>query len=131
MNTEKRENEWVWMEIRGHYFFVNYKSDTILTLDAAKEIISDAIRFASNKTYPVLTDIRNMPSHYKDVREYFANEGSKHVCANAILVSNPLSRILANFFLSINKPVAPTKLFTEEEKAAKWLEMFPVKHRAN
>ncbi len=123
------ENEWVFMEVRGHYFCTRFKPNTKLDLRAAKKIISDAVELAGNKTYPILTDIREMPSHSKDVRDYFANEGSESAVANAILVSSSISRILANFFLSINRPTIPTRIFTDTAKAAKWLEMFPVKHR--
>jgi len=129
MNTIKSENEWVWMEIRGHYFYVSYKPNTTLELSSAKKIIADAVALAGDKIYPALTDIREMPAHGKEVRTYFANEGSHNASANAIIVSNSFSMLLANFFLTLNKPVVPTRIFTDVTKAAKWLEMFPIKAR--
>jgi hypothetical protein len=129
MGTIKKENEWVLMEIRAHYFYVCYKPNTLLDLKAAKTIIQEATELAGDKIYPALTDIREMPTHNKDVREYFANEGSHNASANAIMVSSSISKVLANFFLTLNKPVVPTKIFTDLSKAVKWLEMFPVKAR--
>jgi hypothetical protein len=32
---------------------------------------------------------------------------------------------MGNFFLGLNKPHFPTKLFTSEEKAEVWLKEFP------
>ena len=129
MKIMKGENAWVWMEIKGHYFYTQFKPNTTLDLAAAQKIIEDAVILAGDKTYPVLTDIRDMPPHSKEVRDYFANEGSDSACANAILVSSSISRILANFFLNINKPLIPTRIFNDPVKAAKWLEMFPIKQR--
>ena len=129
MNTIKGENEWVKMEIHEYYFFIEYKTGTKLDLIAAKKIIEDAVKLADGKVYPAMTDIKNMPSHSKDVRDYFANEGSKNAIANAIIISSSLSSILANIFLTLNKPVIPTRIFTDSKKAAKWLEMFPVTSR--
>lgn len=129
MVTIKAENEWVWMEIRGHYFYTCYKPGKILDLPAAQKIISDATELSKDKIYPALTDIRDMPTHAKDVRNYFANEGSHNASANAIIVSSTVSKMLANFFLTLNKPIVPTRIFTDSAKAVKWLEMFPVKAR--
>lgn len=129
MPTIKGENEWVLMEIREHYFYVCYKPNTTLDLTAAKKIIQQATELAGDKIYPALTDIRDMPAHSKEVREYFANEGSHNASANAIMVSSSLSKVLATFFLTLNKPIVPTRIFTDQSKAAKWLEMFPIKGR--
>ncbi len=129
MTKIEGENDWVWIEIKGHYLCTRFKPNTTLTLDAAKKIIYDALAIAGDKTYPVLTDIRDMPPHNKDVRDYFASDPENSASANAILVSSSISRILANFFLSINRPNIPTRIFTDQAKAAKWLEMFPIKQR--
>ncbi|HVD97539.1 MAG TPA: hypothetical protein VNB90_04985 [Cytophagaceae bacterium] len=122
----KQENEWVWMELRESHFLVTYKPNTILDLQAAQTIIREATELAGDKVYPALTDIKDMPSHPKEVRQYFANEGSHNATANAILVSSSINKIMANFFLTLNKPTVPTRLFTDANKAIKWLEMFPV-----
>jgi hypothetical protein len=129
METIKGENEWVWMEVKGHYFYTQFKPNTKLDLEAAKTIIHDAVVLAGDKIYPVLTDIRDMPPHDKEVRDYFANEASASSLVNAILVSSSISRILANFFLTLNKPSIPTRIFNDPVKAAKWLEMFPIRPR--
>jgi hypothetical protein len=41
--------------------------------------------------------------------------------AFAILIDSSVSRVVGNFFLGINKPAVPTKLFTNEKEAVKWL----------
>lgn len=43
------------------------------------------------------------------------------VAASAIIVTNLASRIIANFFIKVNKPKIKYKLFGTVEEAAKWL----------
>ena len=37
---------------------------------------------------------------------------------------SPLTRAIGNFFLGLNKPLMPTRLFTSEEEALAWLKTF-------
>jgi hypothetical protein len=39
----------------------------------------------------------------------------------AVLVGNPMSRIIGNFFLRVTRPAYPTRLFTDEASARRWL----------
>jgi len=39
----------------------------------------------------------------------------------ALLIASPLSRVLGNFYLRINRPETPTRLFSSEEEAGAWL----------
>jgi hypothetical protein len=44
------------------------------------------------------------------------------VSAVALIVDTPLSRVLGNFFLAVNKPLYPTRLFDNEASALAWLQ---------
>ncbi len=45
-------------------------------------------------------------------------------CAFGIIINSAVSRVLGNFYLGINKPSVPTKLFDNEIDAVKWLKQF-------
>jgi hypothetical protein len=57
------------------------------------------------------------------VREFYAQH-SPRLKANAMLVGSVLSEMIGNFFINLNKPDAPTKLFTNESDAVNWLLSF-------
>ncbi len=58
-------------------------------------------------------------------RDYFANEKSASVQrATALLVGTPVSRTIGNFFMGLNRPVSPTRLLTDPQKAIEWLHTF-------
>jgi hypothetical protein len=46
------------------------------------------------------------------------------VSASAILVSSPMLKMMANFFILVNKPKNPTRMFTSKESAVEWLANF-------
>jgi hypothetical protein len=46
------------------------------------------------------------------------------VSAVALVVATPLSRMMGNFFLTVSKPMAPTRLFDDEASALAWLQEF-------
>jgi hypothetical protein len=48
-------------------------------------------------------------------------EGVKFTQATALLIDSLPKKILFNFFVKFNKPVAPTKGFTSREEAFSWL----------
>ena len=68
-----------------------------------------------------LVDIRNMLFIDAKTREYAAAQYRPHVAGQAILISSQVSGYFANIFLKFSKPKVPTKLFTKEDEALKWL----------
>ena len=73
---------------------------------------------------PVLTDARGLVKVDREARKYSASERSDLICALAVLVESPLSKVLANFFYKVNAPPYPTRVFTSESEALEWLRAF-------
>ena len=44
------------------------------------------------------------------------------IVALAIFADSPASRVIGNIFLTVNKPIFPTRIFTDEGDALDWLE---------
>lgn len=53
-----------------------------------------------------------------------SEEVIKHCSAIAMLVDSLGQKILANFFIKTIRPNTPTRFFTDEESAIKWLKEF-------
>ncbi len=93
-----------------------------INLDHAKENSAKVRELSGDQVFPILVDIRKIRSISKEARDHFAMRGRKPgVVAIAMLVSSPLSRIIGNFFLGLNHPVVPTRMFTDREQAEEWL----------
>ena len=79
----------------------------------------------TGKKFPLIVDARDVKSISKDARRHFSihNRDTK-VIAFAIMVKSPLSRVIGNFFMGINKPSVPARLFDDEAQALAWLKTF-------
>ena len=92
-------------------------------LETAKENVSAGIKVSGGIKRPLLLDMSKIKSMDKDARDYYARcdkrEGSEK--AVALAVKSPVSRMIGNFFLGLNKSTIPTRLFTDDKKALEWL----------
>ncbi len=86
----------------------------------------ERIRNSLNKEKTrVLVDMTELTEMSKEVRDYFANERTASVQrATALLIVSPVNRIIGNFFMGMNKPISPTRLFTDQQQAMQWLQTF-------
>jgi hypothetical protein len=95
------------------------------TLEDAKAQIALHRRDMAAKPRPILVDIRKARSVSREARAYYAGYASAEIYSAAgFIVESPLSRALGNFFLGLNKPMYPTRLFTSEEEALAWLRQY-------
>ncbi len=99
-----------------------------VTEELAKENVDaqESVRDSMNKAKTrVLIDMTAVSEISKEARDYFANERTASIQrATALLIGSPVSRVIGNFFMGLNKPISPTRLFTDPQKAIKWLHTF-------
>jgi len=91
----------------------------------AQTNVATCFRVGGERRRPVLVDVRQMKGFEREARVYYSSEETAQIItALGLLVGSPLSRVLANFFLGLNRVRVPTKLFISEEKAVEWLKGF-------
>lgn len=81
-------------------------------------------RLLEGKKGLVLVDARVKYSFSAEARTYVASQSAESRLATAVLVSSRAGKHLANLYLRINRPVSPTRLFTKEKEAVRWLLSF-------
>jgi hypothetical protein len=114
----------IWLGEDGIVRSIEPRAEAV-TLAYTKEIFSAILKVSKGKKRPFLADIRKIKSVDRESREYFASEEvSNAVSAIALLVSSPVSKVIGNFYMRLNNPVCPTKLFTSESEAIEWLKGF-------
>jgi hypothetical protein len=81
--------------------------------------------FYKNVKFPILVDTRPMKSITGAARKHFSTNGrDTKISAMALLVGSPISKVIGNFFIGLNKPEVPAKLFNSESDALRWLNQF-------
>lgn len=101
-----------------------YHPSVVLNLRAAEQVVSDRLKFQGEKVLPVFCDTRGIKDTEKSARDFLAKEGSVMTTAVAFLVNPPISQAITDFYVRTNKPVTPTKIFTEKYEALRFLKSF-------
>jgi len=105
---------------------VEFDAGAVVTIEDAKRSTAATIEVTGGQPRPALIDFGNLKGLSKECRRYYATDPD-HVAtytAVAIVVGNALSRVIANFFLGINRPLKPTRLFDDRNAAIEWLTRF-------
>ncbi len=100
------------------------KDKVDLELEDAIEIDDISYDFVEGKPFVTLVDVRNIRSNMShEAREHFAT--NKKITdirkAQAIVVNNLHTKLLANFYMKFHKPTNPVKIFSDYDKAEKWV----------
>ena len=113
------------MSISDGILYWRYVSGAEVTVDVARAEIAETMRLVvehGKGKLPFVIDIRNIRSITREAREYLASaEASEPLTAVGLLTTSPISRVIGNFFLGLNRPPHPIRMFTSEEDAVAWL----------
>jgi hypothetical protein len=96
--------------------------NTIMTLELGKLSTKMMSEIVNQNPLPLLCDLTNVVKMEQECRRHFA--GPEHAAVFtkcALIVTSPISKIIGNFFLGANKPLRPTRLFTNVEEGLIWL----------
>ena len=74
--------------------------------------------------YLVLVDGRVSLSVSKEAKAFAAQSKNDGRTATALLFTSTANKLIGNFYIKVNKPTVPTKIFSSEQKAIEWLETF-------
>lgn len=101
------------------------KANAEVDLKAAQQNTRMVETFYQNKQYPILIDSNKVKYITREARSHFSTKNRQSVINSmAIIVKSPISRVIGNFFMGLNKPNIPAKLFENESSAVAWLQSY-------
>ena len=102
-----------------------YKDRINLDLGMIKELIEYNGSLNNFERKPMCAVLSEFMTIDKEVRDYGKTaEATRYTSASAIVVKSLGHRLLGNFFIKVQKPAVPTKLFSEEKEAIEWLKTY-------
>jgi hypothetical protein len=108
-------------------FVIEIEKDTEVNLFITKEIIKATKTLGRGLKIPAIIIANDFSLPTKETREFLANaEASPQVSAEAYILKSTAQSIIGNFYLNVNKPERPTRMFTKINEALKWLDQFKV-----
>ena len=118
------DNEFAHMEIKNNILYVNLKKKEI-NHRVAQKIVDLRLAFVEGQDLPILIEGLAVRDITKGAREVLSSkEANQHALALAVIVQNPVTRTIANFFLRFQHPPYPSKLFNDRESAEEWLRLY-------
>lgn len=85
-------------------------------------MVTTAIEICNGKSTPLIMFIGEFSTFSKEAREFSANRENLGVITSIAYVLNNLGqRLIINFFIKVNKPTMPIKMFGHEKDAILWL----------
>jgi hypothetical protein len=112
----------IWVRPDGIVQLVWAPQTTVLLEDAAAAL-EEMAKLTGGRRSPLLVDMRETGSLDRPTRAEFTRRSDLQ-SAVALVAGTPLSRMMANFFLRVNEPSFPTRLFDDEASAIIWLQAF-------
>ncbi len=123
--TKTLDTPYVHFELQDDLLICTYKKGSRLNLEMVKEIVKTRLEFINYKPTLLIVYNQGVVSMDKKAREYLSTgDGVKEVIAAAIVVASPFTSFMANFFVSVNKPKMPVRIFSNAKEALKWLQKF-------
>ena len=111
--------------IENDVLYIIFKDGADVDLEGILESKQARIDLQKDQTMKVLVDLRGLFHISKEAREIAAEDQHTDMSIAMALVSSSLgTRMISNFFIKINKPKSPTKMFTNMDKALLWLNEF-------
>lgn len=100
-----------------------YSPNIVMDINVATELVQNRMEYTGGKNVYALVDVVNVKSITKEAREYMSHPetGSRGLLAGAFISNKPVTTMLTNLFLAINKPSVPVKFFTNKDEGLKWL----------
>lgn len=93
------------------------------------EVKKHNLKLTKGNDYVIVFDSGHYTSISKDARELMSStEIEKNRKASAFVIHSLSQKLLGNFYLKVNKPNVPTKLFSDKEKALNWVKEILKKH---
>jgi len=102
----------------GHIIF---KKNCEITVGIQQRLVNTLKEWTRGKAIPCLYENEEGVTITKEARDNsVAMEAISPVCASAVVVTSAAYRLLANFYLKVNKPQKPYNVFSSKDNAIDW-----------
>jgi hypothetical protein len=101
------------------------KPQKVLKQSDGEDIVKGLAEMGNGKKFLLLFTAGDDTSVSTEARYYASTpEANKYTIASAFVVKSIAQKLLGNAYVTFNKPITPTRIFTDENEAVKWLNTF-------
>ena len=108
----------------GNIVIAEFTEETSLDLELAKLCVQKRVNFTNSEYSGLVFDLRNIISIDLDARKFLGSDkASEKMNVGALVINNPIQKSIVNFYLKLNKPKVPSKMFTNRIDAIEWVKL--------
>lgn len=109
-------------EIEPGIICITLFDNSEIDLQESKEMQQISWTISKGKPFVALIDARVNVEVSKESREWGSTaEAQKNMIAQAVLLNSIANKLIGNFIIKFHKPIAKTRLFSDENLALEWL----------
>ncbi len=112
-----------WFDEDGILYSVSKKGPKH-SLEETKKRFEEFKKIIGDTKICMLIEVTNTSESTREIRDYAAEELPKIVKAIAMVSTSAVGKMLANLFFTLKTQPYPTKMFSNEKDAKKWLQQF-------
>ncbi|MCB0396173.1 MAG: STAS/SEC14 domain-containing protein [Flavobacteriales bacterium] len=110
------------VSITDRYILAEIKPDQFIDENNVEAFLEAIKRLAGHKGMPMLSIIGKNTSASAEARRFAADPSNTSLISHhAVVIQSKAQELLGNFFIGMNEPKMPTRIFTNQEEAIQWL----------
>lgn len=108
---------------------ITFNNSTHITYNDAHELTDTIHGLFIDKKFLVLMDVSNISSFTADAQKMICSHKVESCIKGLVLLTSyPVSNLICDFYMELDKPAFPAKLYLQKDKAEKWLKLFSKMH---
>lgn len=124
MENQIYENDIISIQFRNGVLCGKYKV-AVIDLSVAEGATDYRKKITGGRKIASIVDISSVKHVDKEARTFFSSsEAGQDLLALAVILNNPVTRMMGNFFVKFYHPVYPFRFFTNFEEADAWIRGF-------
>lgn len=106
-------------ERRGGVVHFKWRPGTYIDLGLAEMSVGRIRELVAGEQLPLCVHLNGTRGVSQEARNFY--QANPVGPAMAFVATSPVARVIGNFFIGLNKPTIPTRLFDREDQAVQWL----------
>ncbi len=107
--------------IAENIVLISLKDHAYIEVEDILEAKNHNLKLTNGKEYAIILDTGDFTDVSQEARGAMAsNKVEENRIATALIIDKFAQKLIGNFFLRVNKPKVPTKIFSKKEEGISW-----------
>jgi hypothetical protein len=107
---------------KGNVLYAELRDELHVDITTAIKLVQARVEFMDDHMHYMIADVSKVKSVTAEAKEYLRSPdgGMRNLLGAALLAANPVSALIANFFIKVNKDFQ-ARYFSDRQNAIDWI----------